>query len=538
MGAAAITILMLLAGACNAPERTVPSPSVSAQPVPPSAQSLPPVVLPDITKLSPSAQTQLREAHAAVTAERDPASDRALAHGNLGKLLLAAGFRQAAEAAFLHAESLSPSDPRWPYYLGHVYYGSGDVVRAEAAFRRAQHLRQADVPTLVWLARTQLDLGHPDLAEPLFEQARTVEPRAGSVLLGLGQVAIAKRQYPQAITLLEDAVSVDPEAREIRYALATAYRLGGQPDRAQAQPHARATEKVRLPDPLMEDVDALLETGVAYEIRGGRALDRRDWLAAISLFRKGIALAPEVPSLRQKLGTALSMSGDASGAMRQFEALVRRWPEYGKGQYSLGVVLAARGRLDDAARRFAAAAKSDPLDVQAHLQLAEARRVQSRFAEAIPPYEDALRINPRLAPAHFGRAMALVGAKRFAEAVNALSEATGLFPDQGAFAHATARLLAAAPVDNVRNGQRALSILSGLGVEQRWTIPMAETMAMALAETGRYPEAAKWQRNAMAEARTSGNAAILPRMAENLRLYEQGRPCRVPWGEELRFAAL
>lgn len=533
-------LLLLLTNACGSPEQTAPPEPVASTPAPaaPVSQPLPAIVVPDITKLSPSAQTQIREAQAAVAAGRGAESERALAHGNLAKLLLAAGFRQAAEATFLHAESLAPADPRWPYYLGHVYYGNGDVVRAEAAFRRAQRLRQSDVPTLVWLARTQLDLGRPDLAEPLFEQARTAEPRAGAVLLGLGQVAIARRQFAQAIALLEDAASVDPEAGEIRYALATAYRLAGQQDRAQAQPQARAAEKVRLPDPLMEEVDTLLETGVAYEIRGGRALERRDWATAIDLFRKGIALAPDTPSLRQKLGTALSMSGDASGAMRQFEELVRRWPDYAKGQYSLGVMLAARGRLDDAARRFAAAAQSDPLDVQAHLQLAEARRVQSRFADAVPPYDDALRINPRLAAAHFGRAMALVGAKRYADAVRALSDATGLFPDQGAFPHATARLLAAAPADDVRNGQRALSILKGLGIEQRWTVPMAETMAMALAEAGRYSEAAKWQRDAMAEARTSGSTALIPRMAENLRLYEQGRPCRVPWGEELRFAAL
>ncbi len=287
----------------------------------------------------------------------------------------------------------------------------------------------------------------------------------------------------------------------------------------------------------MEEVETLLETSVAYEIRGGQALDRRDWPAAIKLFRRGIELAPDAPSLRQKLGTALSMSGDAVGAMRQFEELVRRWPEYGKGQYSLGVMLAARGRLDAAARRFAAAARSDPLDVQAHLQLAEARRIQSRFAEAIPSYEAAIRIDPRLAPAHFGRAMAFVGAKRYADAATALSEATRLFPDQGAFAHANARLLAAAPVDEIRNGPRALSILQGLGVERQWTVPMAETMAMALAEVGRYTEAAAWQRDAMSEARTSGNPVLLPRMADNLKLYERSRPCREPWGEELRFAA-
>ena len=70
------------------------------------------------------------------------------------------------------------------------------------------------------------------------------------------------------------------------------------------------------------------------------------------------------------------------------------------------------------------------------------------------------------------------------------------------------------------------------------TVPLAETMAMALAEVGRYPEAATWQRDAIALARKAGFTELLARMTENLRLYERGRPCRLPWGSELGYVTL
>ena len=55
---------------------------------------------------------------------------------------------------------------------------------------------------------------------------------------------------------------------------------------------------------------------------------------------------------------------------------------------------------------------------------------------------------------------------------------------------------------------------------------MYETMAMALAEVGRYDEAANWQRQAMSVAEQNDRSDIARMMAEALALYEQGRPAR------------
>jgi hypothetical protein len=103
-----------------------------------------------------------------------------------------------------------------------------------------------------------------------------------------------------------------------------------------------------------------------------------------------------------------------------------------------------------------------------------------------------------------------------------------LHPEQPAFAHALARLLAASGDERVRDGRRALELVELLAARQR-TTDLSETAAMALAERGRYAEAVEWQRSAIQVATDAGEIDAAVRMAENLTLYEQGLPCRTPW---------
>src|SRR6266850_1952665 len=85
----------------------------SSQQAPPSA-ALPPVALPDLSRVEKSVQEQIGAAYQALTSK----SSDAEAYGALGNLLLAAEYFDAAEPCYLHAQSIAPADPRWPYYLG------------------------------------------------------------------------------------------------------------------------------------------------------------------------------------------------------------------------------------------------------------------------------------------------------------------------------------------------------------------------------------------------------------------------------------
>ena len=105
----------------------------------------------------------------------------------------------------------------------------------------------------------------------------------------------------------------------------------------------------------MVELRGLLHGAVAEENRGIRALNSGDFPAAAAHFRKGVELAPDNPSIRHKLGTALSLTGDTRGAVEQFEETVRRSPGFPQAHYSLGVLLAASGRYQEAVARLSTA---------------------------------------------------------------------------------------------------------------------------------------------------------------------------------------
>jgi tetratricopeptide (TPR) repeat protein len=508
-------------------------------------RELAPAPLPDLSRLDPSVQAQIRASHAALEtklADRS-ASDRELgaAFGEYGMLLQAAEYFDVAEPAYLNAEKLLPADARWPYYLGLLYRTRGDTPRAIDALKRALQLEPADVPTLVWLGRTYLDRGDPAEAEPLFARAAAVAPREVAVLAGRGQAALARHDYAGAAAQLEEALSLNPGVASLNAPLAQAYRGLGETQKAEAQLARWRNTEVPLPDPKRQALDLLLESGLSYELRGSRALETRDFAEAERLFRKGTGLAPATTqlgrSLRHKLGTALILRGDSTGAIEQFEAVTKAAPAgatdepAAKAHYSLGLIMASGGRTTEAIDHFKSAVAHNASYVEAYVALGETLRGGGRYREALAAYGEAVRLNPRAAEARLAYAVSLAQLRRYAEARDWLVASVRAQPDRPELAQALARLYAAAPDDRVRDGRQAFTITQDLLKTQPKTTPLGETMAMTAAELGNFAEAVAIQRDIIDAAARAGLDADVTRMTVNLRLYERRQPCRTPWDE-------
>ena len=496
--------------------------------------ALQPLSMPDMSGAAESVQAQLRERYEVLlTVDRRGAADIELAdaYGDLGKLLVAAEYLDAAATCFANAQALAPADMRWPYYLGHVYRFRNEPAKAAASFEQALALQPDHVPTLVWLGEMHLAQSQPQSAEQFFTRALSLQPRAATALYGLGRAALATGRYAEAVTRLEGALALAPQASRIHYPLAMAYR--GQGDRRKAEAQLRQRGDVEIPsaDPLMDEIGGLLQNAAAFEVRGSEALGRREWADAIANLRKALELSPANAVTRLNLGTALYLAGDARGALEQFEAAVRLSPDFPKAHFSIGVLMEASGREQDAIDRFSTAVKYDPSYVEARMQLADALRRNGRLEESLIHYADVIRTSPSISQAPFGYAMALVRLRRYQEARDRLADAMKTYPDQPGFAHALARVLAAAPDDRVRDAPRALALMQAL-LKQQKTMALAETMAMTLAESGQYGQAVKWQRDAMAAAEQTGRADLVQPMAVSLRLYEARRPCRTPWRDD------
>lgn len=432
---------VLLTGACTAEPQGTASGGRAAEA---NGDPLPPVALPDLAPMEPPVRQQMAERNQAllalVAAPGTPAADLARAYGDMGTLLMAAEYFEAAQPYLLHAQALAPGEMRWPYYLGHAYMASAAPTKAVTAFQRVLRLQPADAATLVWLGNLYLDQGEPQLAEPLFSQALAVQPRMVAALFGLGRAALARREFARAADHLEQVLAADPRASIAHYPLGLAYR--GLGDTARAETHFRRQGRVEVgpPDPLMVELRGLLRGAVAEEARGVRALDAADFRAAVQFFRGAVELAPENPSLRHKLGTALSLAGDTPAAVEQFQEAVRLSPTFSQAHYSLGILLAAGGRHAEAVERLSAAVRFQPDYIEARLQLADALRQVGQLERSLGQYRDVLAIDPRVADARYGAAMTLAALRRYAEALEAFKEGARLYPDQPRFTDAATRL--------------------------------------------------------------------------------------------------
>lgn len=491
-------------------------------------------------------QERVRTRFASITAvrerEQSAPADLAAAFGEVGKLLVAAELLSHAEPYFLNARSLAPGEMAWPYYLGHIHRLRNEREKALGYMDEALRLQPGYVPALVWLGAMHLDLGDPTAAEPLLREAVALQPASTAARFGLGRAALAAGDLATAREQFEAAIATDPRATRVHYPLAMTYRALG--DTRQADAHLRLWEEGFSPaeslrdgqidpaDPLMEEIGTILQTAVAYETRGVRALDAGQFGDAIAQFRDGLRVAPGDPTLHQNLGTARYLSGDEAGARAAFEEAVRLSPGYARAHFSLGLLAESGGRDQEALERYSTAVRHDGTLADARFRLAEGLRRAGRVEASLAHYEDIVSADPRASQARFGHAMALVRLGRHPEARRALEEGVRTHPEQPGFAHALARVLAAAPDAAVRDGARALSLVETLQKTYGATPALTESLAMALAEVGRFEDAAARQREAIASATRLGRADPAGPMAENLRRYEAGLACRVPWRDD------
>ncbi len=524
---ALLLALSIAASACSSPG----APGSSAGTAPQASATAAP--LPDISKLVPSVQKQITDQHdwLVKTLARSDASliDRSNAHGELARLFMAAQLPDAATAEFLAAQSLDASDYRWPYYLAHLARSNGDLPKAAELFQHVLQLRPDDMDALVWLGDVSLTSGKPEIAEPAFTHALQIDPNSVSAKFGAGRTALARGDHRKAVGFLEDVLRLNPKATAAHYPLSQAYAALGDTEKSAEHLRLRRDSKIAPRDTLMVELESLLQSPQSFETAGLRKLDEEDWAGAAEQFREGLVLAPADAALHHRLGTALSMQGDAAGARREFETAVQTQPEYFPAQFSLGVLAQAEGRHAEAIERFTAALNVRPTYVEARLRLASSLRRSGKLNDALETYQLAIANAPDNAEARLGQAMTLTKLRRYRDAKQTLSEASA--SGDLVFTHALARLLATAPDNAVRDGRRAMELVQQM-LQKGRTLELGETYAMTLAELGQYRDAQGLQRDLIAAADRAQLPALKARLLSRLALYDRAEPCRTPWTEE------
>jgi tetratricopeptide (TPR) repeat protein len=499
---------------------------------------------PDLSGLEPAVAEQLKAAYESLssTLTKEGLSPQELSesYGMMGQLYHAYQLLDAALLCYDNALQLAPRSFSWRYARADLLRQQGQLPEALADYEIACAGQADNVACLIRQGRARLETNDVVKAQELFARALTLDPQAAAAHEGLGQVASMQGQHQEAVRHFEAALALVPAANRLHYELSTAYQQLNQPERAKAHLDQRGTVGIKVVDGLTEQLEALVRGERIAILRGRLAFQAGRYDDAAAQFTKATEAEPQSVTARVNLAAALVQLGQGTSAVKQLQEALRLQPLHGAAHYNLAVLLLQQPeRRPEAIRHFRAALVADPTDRQTHVQLANALRHQGEMEDALIHAMKAADLDPSDETVLRWTAELLVQRGYFIEARKRLEDAHQRFPDRGLTANALARVLAACPDPTLRDGKRALDLAQRVFAAAN-SMPHAETVALAFAESGQCQEAAKWQQELVTAAEKQleketenkeTGTKVLQRLKAELARYEKGSPCRPPVAE-------
>jgi tetratricopeptide (TPR) repeat protein len=506
----AASLGLALAVVCAASTLRAQAGLAAAQPAP---QSLP--------ELEPAVADHIRSFEAAAAdLVRAKATDARLAeaYGLLGQIYHAYSLAAEAEARYLTAHRLAPSDFRWPYLVGHLLQEENRADEALSFYDRARAIRADYAPLAVNVGILHLAQHRIEDAAAAFEAALAIDGSMAAARYGLGQVAMSRRDYARAVEHFSRVLTDVPDATRVHYALALAYRGLGQMDQATSHFGRQGPVGVRAADPLVDGLAELIKGARLSVLHGRLAFEAGRSAEAAEAFRKAVAAEPDSVPARVNLGSALGQLGDVDGAIEEFRSALEREGDNRAALYNLGTLYASRGRLDEAVAHLVRLLALTPEDHQARFTLGQQLRQMGRLEDARAAFAQVAGDVPDHEDAVLGLVDTLTALGRHREALEAVDKSHAQFPTKGRTMARLAYLLAAGAQPALRDPARALD-LSRRVYGASGVIGHGAVVAMALAGLGRCQDAVAWQRDLIAKA-AQQEPGLLAALRADLTRYE------------------
>jgi len=497
--------------------------------------TLVPVAEVDISGAERLMQQAIAEARAEIVVllespDADPAS-LAGAYGRLGALFLLVEVEAQADACFRTARALEPKEFRWPYYAGHLAMTAGNTEQALAYFESAREL-DPNYPSLyLRLGKLQLDRNELAEARAALEKIADTPGLTAAANYYLGQIANLERRFADAVAHLENALEADPNASGAHYPLAQAYRALGENELAREHLDKFEAKTPEAKDPLLEQLQGASKRSLPAFKKGIHAIRQGKYSTAATHFAEGLAIDPENVPARVSYARALYLSGQTEEAGEELARALAAQPNELLANFLRGVLFQQQGKPDRAADSYRRSLSIDPGHAGALFYLANLDFDAGRYAEAAAGYAKAMAADREIAPA---RLLELISRLRAGEAeadiANRLSDLSAQYPQDPMLRYALSRLLAAAADTSLRAPEQALQIASHLTLIQPIP-PHQRALALALASSGRFEEAARTQRQVLAMVAWMAPPGERAVMQGELDAYERGGLPEPAWPE-------
>ncbi|MEM9593152.1 MAG: tetratricopeptide repeat protein [Acidobacteriota bacterium] len=390
--------------------------------------------------------------------------------------------------------------------------------------------------------------GRLDEAADLFAKGVEVNPENVELRLNLALTHVRNEKIDDALEVLRAAAELEPDNPRVQHDLGAAYRTKGRFDLA-AEALGRATElqpdytsahfnlaNVMVALGRWDDVATSADRTLELDPADGRARylaamarhQQGDSAAAAARLRRLVADEPDNLVAREGLGTVLEALGQRSQAVAAFAdgLALDLDPEARVSWLDKTARIAWRyNRRDEALGHWREITELRPDSSSAFTDYANALQLAGQRAEARTHFATAIELDPSNVTARLSEASLLILEGDFQSAKNRLEAAHAQAPQDAAVVHTLARLLATCPVANLRDGERAFD-LARQAYALESTLERAETVAMALAEMGKFEEAIRFQRGLVRQAQAQGDQRLLQGLVRHLRMYENRQPVR------------
>jgi tetratricopeptide (TPR) repeat protein len=271
-------------------------------------------------------------------------------------------------------------------------------------------------------------------------------------------------------------------------------------------------------------------TGLA--LAGCLAVTQRQvgyWRNSEALFRHAVAVTQRNFAAYNNLGNALFLQGKKEEALGCFREAVRWMPNYPDAHCSIAIACGALKRSADARAEFKIALQQNPKLARTHYYLANELLAEGEAAAAEEHYRTALALKPDHAEAHYELALLLLARNEVEEASRHYREAVRLRPDWLEALNNLSWLLATQPEARFRDGKEAVELAArAVALTRTNNAGALDTLAAALAEAGRFPQALDAARTAVRLARASGPAQLAEEIEARRQGYERRQPFREP----------
>jgi tetratricopeptide (TPR) repeat protein len=368
------------------------------------ATELPPLPQVKTTNLFPVVLKQLQEAYQFAHAHpMDPA-----ANGKLGMTLDTYELYTLAEVCYIRAHQLDPKSFDWAYDLGYVLLKEGQYTRAVDALRDALKLRPGYLPARLNLADSLLLSRQVDAAGKIYQEILQQYSDNAEAWYGLGRVQAAQGDTKAAAASLQKACDLVPQYGAAQFALATAYRKLGEPNKATEHFKLYKDNMTTVPpevDPVRAAVQQLDQSAVAYVRRGSALADAGDLEGAIQEHLEAIQADPKGVQAYINLIQLYARNGEDDKAIQAYHEAVALNPNRADCYYNYGVLMFKLRKFAEAEQAMKKAIVINPFFAEAQDNLGYLYAMRGHFDEALSEYRKALGERPdfRLARFHIGQ---------------------------------------------------------------------------------------------------------------------------------------